>query len=332
MTSIDAMVEGVHFKLGDGWATPAEVGRRALAGALSDIAAMGADGGEAFVALALPPGFAEEDALALALAADELALATGTAIAGGDVVAGPALAVTVSVTGWLPAGREPVGRDGAAPGELVAVTGSLGAGRAALELMGGAVARTPETEPALERARAPWPRLAEGRALAAAGASAMIDVSDGLAADAAQLARASAVGLRLRLEDVPVAEGVAAVAGALGADPAALAAAGGEDYELLVCAPAERREALERALARARAAHLDRRGARRSCGRGVAASSRGRRSTGRGIRAPVVAVWRGADPAGRRAAARPGRRRGSARGRPVRPSSGARTPAAVSRR
>lgn len=249
VTSIDAMVEGVHFRLEEGWATPAEVGRRALAGALSDVAAMGADPGEAFIALTLPPGFAERDALALALAADELALATGTAIAGGDVVAGPALAVTVTVTGWLPAGRAPLAREGAAPGELVGVTGALGAARAALEVMRGRARRSGEAEPALSRARAPWPRLAEGRALAGAGASAMIDVSDGLAADAGQLARASGAGLLVRLAEVPVATGVAAVAADLGADPAELAAAGGEDYELLFCAPAARRGAIERALA-----------------------------------------------------------------------------------
>src|SRR5947209_63553 len=83
-----------HFRLGDGWATPAEVGHRALAGALSDLAAMGAGPGEAFIALGLPAGFAERDALALVAAADALACETGTAIAGGDVTAAPALMVT----------------------------------------------------------------------------------------------------------------------------------------------------------------------------------------------------------------------------------------------
>ena len=96
VTSVDAMVEGVHFRLSEGWATPAEVGHRAMAGALSDLAAMGADAGEAYLVLGLPAGFAEQHALELVRGAKALAVATGTTIAGGDVIAAPAL--TVSVT------------------------------------------------------------------------------------------------------------------------------------------------------------------------------------------------------------------------------------------
>ncbi len=99
-TSIDTMVEGVHFRLGEGWATPAEVGHRALAAALSDLAAMGAEPGEAYISLGLPEGFSEEQALALVAGADMLALRSGTAIAGGDVVSSPVLSVSVTVTGW----------------------------------------------------------------------------------------------------------------------------------------------------------------------------------------------------------------------------------------
>ena len=86
--SVDTMVEGTHFRLRDGWATPAEVGHRALASALSDLAAMGAQPGEAYLALGLPQGLGEEQALALVRSASALAAATGTAIAGGDVVSG----------------------------------------------------------------------------------------------------------------------------------------------------------------------------------------------------------------------------------------------------
>ncbi len=249
--SIDTMVEGVHFRLGDGWATPEEVGHRALAGALSDLAAVGAAPGEALLSFGLPAGFPERDALALALGADELASATGTAIAGGDVVSSPALFVAVAVTGWLGAGEHPLAREGARPGDLVGVTGQLGAAAAALAVMEGRAPLVPAVEPAIERARRPFPRLAEGRALAAAGASAAIDISDGLAADAAALAVASGVALTLEADLLPLAPGVAAVAEHLGVSAAALGAAGGEDYELCFCAPAARRDDVERALKRA---------------------------------------------------------------------------------
>ncbi len=248
-TSIDTMVEGVHFRLGAGWATPEEIGHRALAGALSDLAAVGAAPGEAFLALGLPPGFDEREALALALAADELALETGTAIAGGDVVSAPALFVSVAVTGWFAKGERPLARDGAQPGDLVGVTGALGAAAAALAVMDGRAPLGPGAEPGFERARRPFPRLAEGRALARAGASAAIDVSDGLAADAAALGVASGVALALQADLLPLAPGVAAVAERLDLSPAALGAAGGEDYELCFCAPPARRDELEAALA-----------------------------------------------------------------------------------
>jgi thiamine-monophosphate kinase len=249
VTSIDTMVEGVHFRLDPGWATAAEVGHRALAGALSDLAAMGARTGEAYLALGLPPGFPELQALELAESADSLALLTGTAIAGGDVVAAPALTVTVTVTGWADSAEQLVGRDGARPGDVVGVTGSLGAARAALAVLEGKVEPSRAAEPALARARHPLPRLAEGLALAAGGVTAMIDLSDGLAVDAAHIGRASGAELRIAIEALPRAAGVESVAEALGIPPGELAAAGGEDYELCFCAPAGTRPTIETAVA-----------------------------------------------------------------------------------
>jgi thiamine-monophosphate kinase len=241
VTSLDAIVDGVHFRLQDGWASAAEVGHRALAAALSDLAAMGAQAGEAYVLLGLPPGFAERSALELMRAAIALATCCGVTIAGGDVTAAPALTVAVTAVGWAEHERELLGRDGALPGDLVGVTGTLGAAAAALAVRSGRAPRAPAAEAALERAASPQPRLREGRALAAAGAHAMIDLSDGLATDAGHLGRASGARLHVQLQALPLADGVAAVADALGEPPWRLAAAGGEDYELCFCAaPADR--------------------------------------------------------------------------------------------
>jgi thiamine-monophosphate kinase len=232
VTSIDTIVEGVHFSRATHSA--AQIGHRALATALSDIAAMGAEPGEAYVSLVCPCDF--EDALDLVRGMEALAETCATTIAGGDVVRGPALTVTVAVTGWADREDELVGRDGARPGDLVGVTGEVGgseAGRLLLE--------RGERGPAelIRRHLCPQPRLAEGRALAAAGATAMIDLSDGLATDARHVAERSGALLRVRLDDVPLAPGVTVEA----------AVTGGDDYELLVTVPPERRAGAEEAAA-----------------------------------------------------------------------------------
>src|SRR4051812_39419986 len=124
VTSIDTVVDGVHFELATH--SPADVGHKALATALSDIAAMGAGPGEAFVSLALPPDFEQARALELVEAMRSLAERQGVALAGGDVVSAPVLAVTVSVTGWSGAADRLVYRSGASAGDIVGVTGELG--------------------------------------------------------------------------------------------------------------------------------------------------------------------------------------------------------------
>jgi thiamine-monophosphate kinase len=248
VTSVDAMIDGVHFRLREGWATPAEVGRRALAGALSDLAAMGADPGEAYLVLGIPAGFSEQRALELVRGARTLAESTGTAIAGGDVLVAPALTVSVTVVGWADGEEQLLGRDGARVGDLLGVTGRLGGAAAGLLVLEGEAAQGAHTRAALARVRAPTPRLNEGRALATARASALIDLSDGLATDAAHLAIASGVHLRVELQALPIEQGVQEICAELEVPLWELAAGAGDDYELCFCAPAERRTHVERAL------------------------------------------------------------------------------------
>lgn len=237
VTSIDTAAEGVHFEL----ATHSfeDAGHKALAAALSDLAAMGVEAGEAYVSLALPRDLPAEGALSIVRGMAALAERTGTTVAGGDVVEAGALVITVCVTGWADSEEWIVGRDGARPGDVVGVTGHLGASVAGLLVIRGR-ANGVEAAAAQElgtRHRRPQPRLAAGRALAGAGVTSMIDLSDGLATDARHLAVRSGVGLALDLGAAPLAPGVSEVARAAGRDPEELAVTGGEDYELLFTTP-----------------------------------------------------------------------------------------------
>jgi thiamine-monophosphate kinase len=238
-TSVDAIVDGVHFRRDE--APPQAIGRKALATALSDLAAMGAAAGEAYVVLGAPPdlGEAEFDALLDGLLA--LAGETGTTLAGGDLTRAPALTLAVTVVGHAERPDELVPRAGARPGDLLVVTGELGGAAAGRLLLDKPELGTGLAEATAARLRdrqlGPIPRLRSGQALAAVGATAMIDLSDGLAGDARHLAEAGGVGLRIDATSLPLAKGLAEVAAAVGREPLELGASGGEDYELLAALP-----------------------------------------------------------------------------------------------
>jgi thiamine-monophosphate kinase len=216
----DVVVEGVHFDFA--WTTAEDAGWKALAVNVSDLAAMGGSPWAAVVCLVVPPdrpGLADGVGAGLAEAADAL----GCPLVGGDTSNGPVCTIAVAVLGRS-ATTGPVLRSGARPGDAIFVTGPLGAAAAALRRMRQGA--TPG-HLALQRLRRPAPRVVEGQAAAEAGAGAMIDVSDGLAADLGHICDRSRVGVALVAASIPHDEGVD-----LGD-----ALHGGDDYELCFCAP-----------------------------------------------------------------------------------------------
>jgi thiamine-monophosphate kinase len=242
--SVDAVVDGVHFRLEEFGAAAA--GRKALAAGLSDLAAMGALPGEAYVVVAAPAELEDNVLLGIADGLAEVATRHGVTVAGGDLVSSPVLVISVTAVGYEPEASLLVTRGGASPGDVVAVTGSLGGAAGAVALLEeGDRSR----EAILARQLDPQPRLREGVALAAQGATAMIDVSDGLGADAGHLARSSGCRLEIGLDRIPLEPGLEEVAGSGGA-ALELAASGGEDYELLVTLTPERLAAASEAVAK----------------------------------------------------------------------------------
>lgn len=230
----DMVVEDVHFR----WATaaPEDVGHRALAVNLSDLAAMGAEPVAALVGLAVGRSGLDGDGVArLYEAMRALGDRTGCPVVGGDVSDAAQTVLGVTVVGRMPDGVAPALRSGGRPGDAVCVTGALGASHAGLRVLEDPAlgAGLPEAGALATAHLRPEPLLAAGRALAAAGVHAMMDCSDGLAIDLRRMALASGVCAVLDLDRVPVAPGVAPVCARAGLRADVVAATGGEDYQLI---------------------------------------------------------------------------------------------------
>jgi thiamine-monophosphate kinase len=222
----DMLVFGHHFK---GWAAPEDVGYKAVAVNVSDVAAMG--GTPRFVLVsggAADPGTTLRCMEGVLEACEEF----GIYPLGGDTTRADCLTVDVAILGELAA--PPVLRSGARPADSLAVTGELGASAAGLLAL-----RSGEAGPQrlVRKHLRPEPRVAAGRAAASVGINAMIDLSDGLASDVRHICELSGVGCRVDLGRLPIAGDTREFAKSLGRDPEILASSGGEDYELLMAAP-----------------------------------------------------------------------------------------------
>lgn len=236
--TVDTLVEGVHFR--HGWATAADVGYKALAVSISDIAAMGGLPRQAVVSVVAPASTPVEWVEGLYRGLADAGARFAVSVVGGNLARteGPVV-VDVAALGEV----EPelcLRRSGARPGDAVVVTGTLGRARGGLIALERGM-QDPAWEPLVRAYRRPSPRLREARAVASCRwATAMMDISDGLALDLSRMCAASGVGVCLDAEALPVDPALRALAERLDEDAVALALGGGEDYELLVAVPPDR--------------------------------------------------------------------------------------------
>jgi thiamine-monophosphate kinase len=250
--TVDMLVEGVDFELGT--AAARDIGYKAVNASVSDVAAMGGSPRFCLVALGLPRSVERGWVVELHGGMREAAGEHAVAIVGGDLSRADRVVLAVTITGEAPAGGA-VLRSGAKPGDRVVVTGSLGAAAGGLRLLEAG----PEAVAAaradgwgrdlLEAQFRPVARVGEGQSLARAGATAMIDVSDGLSLDLWRLCRASGVGAAVTLSRVPLAPALGPLSRVVEVDPLALAVGGGEDFELVATLPPGAVEAAARSLA-----------------------------------------------------------------------------------
>ena len=242
----DSLVEEIHFRLD--WTDWVSLGHKALAVNVSDLAAMGADPKLAVVTLGLRGSERLADLVALYTGMGDVARRYGVAIAGGDIVRSPfGLALHITALGEL-LGEARLTRSGARPGDIIGVTGTLGASAAGMRLLADASAlRQAATADLLVQAHLrPEPRVLLGRVLREHGASAAMDLSDGLMGDLPKILAASNVSAEIDLRAIPVA---AAVRALFPEQWLTFATRGGEDYELLFTVPEDRWAAMREALA-----------------------------------------------------------------------------------
>ena len=232
VVTTDMLVQDKHFRLD--WSTPRDIGRKAIAQNAADIEAMGARATAFVVAFGAPPDTPAAAAVELSDGLWQEASAAGGAVVGGDLVAAAQWVVAVTALGDL-GGAAPVLLDGARPGSVIAVSGALGRSGAGLAVRRNGIGGFDDLVAAH---RVPAVPYGQGPVAAAAGAQAMTDVSDGLLADLGHIADASGAILDVHTAALrPDVEGIAAAAGAAGADPWPLVLAGGEDHALVACFP-----------------------------------------------------------------------------------------------
>ena len=231
LVSTDLMVEGRHFRRD--WAEAVDIGHRAAAQNLSDINAMGGRATTLTVGLAAPPDLPAAWALALADGIAAEAEKVGASVVGGDLTRADEVMIAVTALGVVDG--EPVRRAGARPGNVVALAGRQGWAAAGLAVLARGF-RSPRA--LVEAYRRPEPPYAQGPVAAASGATAMIDVSDGLLADVGHIAAASGVGVDISAGAFEVAEPMRAVGAALGANPMRFILTGGDDHALVATFPA----------------------------------------------------------------------------------------------
>ncbi len=232
LATADCLVEGVHFTLETtGWF---ELGWKAMASNLSDIAAMGGRAAYALVTLGLPPQTEVEDVVAFYRGMNELARQHGVTIAGGDTSRSETLFFSLAVIGQAQ-GRI-MERSRAAPGDAIAVTGCPGAAAAGWKLLQAGRQNEAGAQGLVQAFLKPAPRLREGQSLLEAGVRAAIDISDGLAADLEHICRCSSTGAVVKLADIPLHPRARDL---FGEDAIGMALGGGEDYELLFTAGQE---------------------------------------------------------------------------------------------
>ena len=225
-TSMDVLVEGVHFRRD--WSEARDVGRKAVAVNVADLEAIGARATGLLVGFSAPPDLKVGWVLDFADGLRQEAVAARVSLLGGDVTRARDITIAVTAMGSLE-GREPVLRSGARPGNLVAIQGRLGWAAAGLAVLARGF-RSPRV--LVEAQRVPQLSYGAGAVAAQAGATSMIDISDGLLADLGHMAQASGVLIDLRRDAFEVAEPLQAVAAATGADPYTFILTGGDDHAL----------------------------------------------------------------------------------------------------